>query len=161
MAETAMGALAEIVHRCGLECGSGTLRFFLQRVKLGAMTRAIGALIALVVAAGCVLEDSTTPTQDESAEATTSVSATSTSAPPGEASPLAQRLLQPGELAGVAPGGPPQVLDSARAFASGRVAPAKVVRETARLRRLGFVVAIVQFSGGAASRPRGCPELCS
>ncbi len=125
--------------------GPERLRFSLQSVRLGAMRRAIGVLIALVVAAGCVSEDSTTPTQEESAGATTSVSATSTSALPGEESPLAQRLLQPGELAGVAPGGPPQVLDSASAFASGRVSTTEVVREAARLRRLGFVVASVQL----------------
>lgn len=48
---------------------------------------------------------------------------------------------------------PPQVLDSASAFASGRVAPTEVVREAARLRRLGFVGAIAQLfrrGGGEA-----------
>jgi len=119
------------------------------------MTRAIGALIALVVATGCVSEDSTTPARDDSAGATTSVSATSTSAPPGEASPLAQRVLQPGELAGVSPGGPPQVLDSPTAFARGRVATPEVGREAARLRRLGFVVAIVQLFRRAGVEAQG------
>jgi hypothetical protein len=63
----------------------------------------------------------------------------------GEASPLAQRLVQPGELAGFVPGGPPQIFRTARAWATGSVPTRELVRETARLRRLGFVVAIAQF----------------
>jgi hypothetical protein len=71
---------------------------------------------------------------------------------PGEPRLLAERVVQAGELIGFEPDGLPQIVRSAEVWAGSDTLPRKqLAREVARLRRLGFVGAVVQFfnrSGG-------------
>jgi hypothetical protein len=66
--------------------------------------------------------------------------------PLGDPGLLAERVVHAGELAGFEPGGLPQVARSEDDWASlGGRSGKQLAREVARLRRLGFVVGIVQF----------------